>query len=185
MTHRFAVFLSFMFAVILLCASPLAGQSQKMPSVPGGLTGDLTEFVETYAVSGYESELVQKIQSKLKAYHPVIDNLGDVVVTIGSGTPHRLIVAPQDEPGFVVKGFTDEGYLRVQRLPQDGLPPIFNELYSAQPVRVRTVSGKWIDGVVAGLSVHLQPGRANAPKSSDIENMYVDIGATSAAEARK
>jgi putative aminopeptidase FrvX len=31
----------------------------------------------------------------------------------------------------------------------------------------------------------LQPGRANPPKSSDIDNMYVDIGASSAAEARK
>ena len=49
----------------------------------------------------------------------------------------------------------------------------------------RSQSGKWIDGVVAGLSVHLQPGRVNPPKSSDIENIYVDIGASSAAEARK
>jgi putative aminopeptidase len=73
----------------------------------------------------------------------------------------------------------------VQRLPQGGLPPIFNEFYSAQPVKVRTTAGKWIDGVFAGLSVHLQPSRTNAPKSSDIENMYADIGATSAAEVQK
>jgi len=52
-------------------------------------------------------------------------------------------------------------------------------------VKVGTVDGKWIDGVVAGLSIHLQSGPANPPKSSDIENMYVDIGASSAAEVHK
>src|ERR1700690_1787180 len=35
-----------------------------------------------------------------------------------------------------------------------------------------------------GLSVHLQPGRTNPPKATDLENTYVDIGATSAAEER-
>jgi putative aminopeptidase FrvX len=113
-----------------------------------------------------------------------MDNLGDVIVTVGSGAPHRLIVTPIDEPGFVVSGITDDGYLRLQRLPQSGLPPIFNELYSAQPVRVRVAGGKWIDGVVAGLSIHLQNDRTDPPKSNDIHNMYVDVGADSAAEAR-
>ena len=39
--------------------------------------------------------------------------------------------------------------------------------------------------MVAGLSVHLQGARADTPKSADLENMYVDIGATSTAEVRK
>ncbi|HEY6904597.1 MAG TPA: M20/M25/M40 family metallo-hydrolase [Candidatus Acidoferrales bacterium] len=139
----------------------------------------------TPAVPGYENQLAGRIRSQIASFHPVTDNLSDVIVTVGSGAPHRLIVTPIDEPGFVVSGITDDGYLRLQRLPQSGLPPIFNELYSAQPVKVGVADGKWIDGVVAGLSIHLQPGRANPPKSSDIDNMYVDIGASSAAEARK
>jgi putative aminopeptidase len=94
-------------------------------------------------------------------------------------------VTPIDEPGFVVSGITDDDYLRLQRLPQSGLPPIFNELYSAQPVKVGAADGKWIDGVVAGLSIHLQNDRANPPKSGDIDSMYVDIGASSAAEVHK
>jgi putative aminopeptidase FrvX len=145
----------------------------------------LKSFVATPAVSGYENELSEKIREEISAFHPKTDNLGDIIVTIGSGAPNRLIVTPIDEPGFVVSGITDDGYLRVQRLPQSGLPPIFNELYSAQPVKIRNASGKWIDGVVAGLSVHLQGARADAPKSSDLENMYIDIGATSSAEVRK
>ena len=125
------------------------------------------------------------LHSKLAALHPAEDNLGNVTVTIGSGAPHRLIVTPIDEPGYVVSEITADGYLRLQRLPQFVLPPVFNELYSAQPVKVAAANGKWIDGVVAGLSVHLQPGHTNPPKSDDMENMYVDIGASSAAEVRK
>lgn len=145
----------------------------------------LASLASTPAVSGYESALSSSLAASFESLHPVTDNLGDVIVTLGSGSPHRLIVAPLDEPGFVVGGITGGGYLRLQRLPQFGLPPVFNQLYAAQPVKVRTASGKWIDGVVAGLSVHLQPGRSNAPQSSDLENMYVDIGAFSADEVRK
>jgi putative aminopeptidase len=164
-----------------ICAGSVAAQTSSSDS----LVEDLGEFVETPSVSGYESHLAEEVRAKIAPLHPVTDNLGDVMVTMGSGVPNRLLVAAIDEPGFVVSQITEDGYLRLQRLPQSGLPPVFNELYSAQPVRVGTASGKWIDGVVAGLSVHLQSERANPPQSSDIENMYVDIGASSADEARK
>src|SRR5580704_8977811 len=172
-------------SVFLLHSSPAVGQSQIPVRSYGSLPNELEELVATPAVSGYENQLADKVRASLKELHPVTDNLGDVIVTIGSGAPHRLIVTPIDEPGFVVSEITPDGYLRVQRLPQGGLAPIFNEMYSAQPVRIQTTAGKWIDGVVAGLSVHLQPGRTNPPKAADLENTYVDIGATSAAEVHK
>jgi len=173
-----------LIAFLLACRAvcPAAGQTT---TVPNSLADDLRQFVETPSVSGYESELAEKIQAKVAPLHPVTDNLGDVMVSFGEGAPSRLIVTPIDEPGFVVSNITEDGYLRLERLPQSGLLPIFNKLYSAQPVRIGTGSGKWVDGVMAGLSVHLQTGRVNAPESSDIENMYVDIGASSAEEVRK
>ncbi|MGB9067007.1 MAG: M20/M25/M40 family metallo-hydrolase [Candidatus Acidiferrales bacterium] len=185
-TVRFLAILAFVFS--LFCLRPAAAQTTPEPKVPGDLTSDLKDFVETPSVSGYENQLSEKIRVKLAAFHPVTDNLGDVVVTIGGGAPHRLIVAPIDEPGFVVSGITDDGYLRLQRLPQRGnLPLIFNELHSAQPVRIRTAGNQWIDGVVAGESVHLQRNGSlrPTPDARDLENVYVDIGARSAAEARQ
>jgi len=180
----------FVFAFLLLILSmfhsaPMRAQTAKHLAAQGNVSQNLAQFVTTPAISGYESGLVKILQAKLAALHPATDNLGDITVTIGTGAPHRLIATPMDEPGFVVSQITPDGYLRVQRLPQFVLPPIFNSLYSAQPVRVGTASGKWINGVVAGLSVHLQPGHTNPPKSDDVENMYIDIGASSAAEARK
>jgi putative aminopeptidase len=178
---------SFLLFVFLCCvgARSAAAQAATPHSVPDHLTEDLREFVETPSVSGYESELTERVQAKIAPLHPVTDNLGDVIVTIGSGTPRRLIATPLDEPGFVVSEVGDGGSLRVQRLPQAGLPPIFNELYSAQPVRVGAGAGKWIDGVTAGLSIHLQPGRSSPPLPSDLENLYIDIGANSADEVRR
>lgn len=175
-----------LFSIFAFDFSPTAAQSQIPPGAQSAPPVELEQLVATPAVSGYENQLADKIRAGLKRFHPATDNLGDVIVTMGSGAPHRLIVTPIDEPGFLVSEITPDGYLRVQCLPQGGgLPPIYNEMYSAQPVKIGTASGKWIDGVVAGLSVHLQGGRTDAPKTSDIQNIYVDIGATSAEEVRK
>jgi putative aminopeptidase FrvX len=171
--------------LILTGAFCARAQSTKEMAWHEAIRNNLKSLDDVPAIPGYEKQLVDQISSRLAAFHPQVDNLGDVVVTLGSGAPHRLLVTGIDEPGFVVSAITDDGYLRVQRLPQGGLPPMFNELYSAQPVKIGTTAGAWIDGVVAGLSVHLAPGRANPPKSNDLDEMYIDIGAFSADEVRK
>ena len=177
-----AVFLTIMTNTGLVFAQ--AAQKSSVP-VAGVITDELAPLVDTPGISGYEAEVSKIISKRLAALRPVTDNMGNVFVTMGSGSPNRLIVTPIDEPGFVVSEITADGYLRVQRLPQFGLPPVFNELYAAQPVKIGTGEGKWIDGVVAGLSVHLQGAHLNAPKAGDLENFYVDIGAANAAEVRK
>ena len=177
--------LSFLFfAAALVCITPCAFAQSDSAKVSGSAAEDMRDFVETPAIPGYESALAATIRDCLQKFSPKSDNLGDVIVTLGSGGPTRLIVAPMDEPGYVISNITSDGYLQVQRLPQFGVLPLFNELYSAEPVQIQTSSGKWIPGVVAGLSIHLQPGRLNPPDPDYIENMFVDIGATSAADAK-
>jgi putative aminopeptidase FrvX len=139
---------------------------------------------ETPAVSGYEQELANEIRSTIKGFTPHTDNLGNVYVTLGSGAPHRLLVAPIDQPGYLVSEITSDGYLRVQRLPQRPPNAVFDLLHAAQPVWVMTRGAKKVPGVFSGLSVHLQPGRQNAPTMGQPEDMYVDIGAASAEEVR-
>jgi putative aminopeptidase len=139
---------------------------------------------DTPAVSGYEQQLGSEIRSSIKSFTPQTDNLGDVYVTLGSGAPHRLIVAPIDQPGYVVSEITPDGFLRVQRLPQRAPNAVFDLLHAAQPVWVMTRDGKKAAGVFSGLSVHLQSGRQNAPTMTHPDEMYVDIGASSADEVR-
>src|SRR6202142_3485701 len=179
-----------MLSAIVAClvCSPVAAARAQSDS--GGVReelrlANLKSLEETLGISGYEKPLVDQISARLAAFHPDVDNLGDIVVTLGSGSPRRLLVTGIDEPGFVVGAITDDGYLRVQRLPQNGLTPMYNKLYAAQPGKIGIGGGGWIDGGVAGLSVHLAPGRANPPKPSDLDEMYIDIGAASADEVRK
>ncbi len=138
------------------------------------------------AVSGYEQQLSAAIARQLQGQglHPHTDNMDDVWVSVGSGAPHRLIVAAIDEPGYVVGAINAQGYLRVQRLPPGRKPnPVFDTLSFAQPVHVVTAKGL-LNGGFAGLSIHLEPGHLNPPSMSHVGNLYVDIGANSAAQAR-
>ncbi|MGZ4899511.1 MAG: M20/M25/M40 family metallo-hydrolase [Candidatus Angelobacter sp.] len=183
-------------AAFFLAAVPNSSalfQAPPTDTLSAYIVEDLRELVETPAVSGYEQVVGKKIVAQLKGftqqnqphkYKVTTDNLGNVTVTIGSGAPRRLMVAPMDEPGFVVSGITPEGYLTLQRLPQGGNLPLFNELYAAQPVKLETPKGEWISGAIAGVSIHLQPQRQHPPSMADLDNMYVDVGATSAEQAR-
>ncbi|MGA8143429.1 MAG: M20/M25/M40 family metallo-hydrolase [Candidatus Acidiferrales bacterium] len=186
MTRCGAAMLCCLFSfLVFVAARPAHAQLDKAAHEQALRVANLKSLEEVPAISGYEKPLGDQIISRLAAFHPEVDNIGDIVVTLGSGAPRRLLVTGIDEPGFVVSAITDDGYIRVQRLPQGGLTPMFNELYSAQPVKIGTSTGAWIDGVVAGLSVHLAPGRLNPPKSSDLDEMYIDIGASSADDVRK
>ena len=91
----------------------------------------------------------KKIQADLAKWKPKIDTIGNVIVTrSGAARRIRVIVTPMDEPGYIVSNITPDGYLRVQRLPQTAPNPVFDSLYSAEPIYIRTRSGKKVRGVV-------------------------------------
>jgi putative aminopeptidase FrvX len=184
MSHRSLKLLaSALTSLLISFGGLLLAQSPGAKHAPESLDAQLQWLVETPAVSGHEADLAAAIRERVRAYTATTDNLGDVIVTVGSGAPHRLIAAPMDEPGYVVSDITHDGYLRVQRLPQTGILPLFEELYSGQPVRIQAPSGSWLNGVVAGLSVHLR--HPHPPSANDIDEMYIDVGASSADEARR
>jgi putative aminopeptidase FrvX len=145
---------------------------------------DFSRLEQIPAVSGYEQPLIDEIRSQLRGLSPKTDNLGNLWVSFGNGSPNRLLVTSVDEPGYVVSDITSDGFLRVQRLPQAAPNLVFDTLHFAQPIWVMTRSGKKVSGVFAGLSVHLQPARVNPPRMNHPDEMYVDVGATSADEAR-
>ena len=136
---------------------------------------DVSRLEQIPAVSGYEQQLIEEIRSRLRSLSPKTDNLGNLWVSFGSGSPRRLLVTPVDEPGYIISGITTDGFLRVQRLPQAAPNPVFDTLHFAQPIWVMTRSRKKVPGVFAGLSVHLQPARVNPPKMNHPDEMYVDI----------
>ncbi len=163
--------------VLMLALPVAAAQNEEVRH----LKATLTELAEMPAVSGNEEQVSAWLAQRLQPLSPQIDNLGNVVVTLGSGAPHRLLVTAIDEPGYVVSAITDDGFLRVQRLPQRGVHPWFELMHAAQPVQILTREGGRVPGVVAALSTHLQPGR-EAPESlrpDHPDRIYIDVGARS------
>ena len=183
--HTYCRLFAPLFCATALLSAALWAQTDVAPRQTNETSADLKQLAETIAVTGYESRLARVIQDKLAGLHPQWDAIGDITVTFGSGAPHRLIATPLDEPGYVVSRIDDDGYLRVQRLPQFGLPAHYNELQNAQPMEIETRTGKLTPGVVAALSIHLEPGRSAPPDPDDIDNLFIDVGANNADEVRR
>ncbi len=122
----------------------------------------------------------------------VFERLGDdartdatrsVWATFGSGEPHTLLVAGLDEPGYAVSEITAQGYLRLHRLAEPPPSYQFDSYWPGWPVRVARHGRDALPGVMAAPSVHFDSDRGYSGGSRSLENLYVDIGASSAEEA--
>lgn len=133
------------------------------------------------AVSGYEQAMSDTLQSLLPG--SVRDRAGNVVLTLGSGQPRRLIACPMDEPGYVVGRVRPDGYLSLRRVgPSAG--PLADQQLEGQRVTVWGRRGA-LPGVVGVRSIHLTRGRPPlADPPFPLDEAFVDIGAVSAAEAQ-
>lgn len=164
-------------ALVLLCLAPTAGAQS--PSAP---VERLLWLSRVPGVSGHEVDVRKAVASMLPAsLHAETDTIGNLLVRIGSGSPRTLVAAPLDEPGYVVSGITDEGYLRLHR-PTPGLAhALAHEYHVGQPVLIQTAAGAYANGVTATPSTHLRstrlPGTDSAPRSLD--DLFVDVGASS------
>jgi len=84
-----------------------------------------------------------------------------------------------DEPGYVVSGITDGGYLKVQRLSRVALPTLFDQFHEGQPVILVTRHGP-VPGATVMYSTHLWRGNEPPVKKPVLdEDLFVDIGARS------
>lgn len=159
-------------AVILFLAIPATLPSQSLESLT-------LRFAAFTTVSGYE----QAVTDSLLTLFPgaARDRLGDVSITVGSGSPKRLVSCPLDEAGYVVGGITSEGYLTLRREGRIA-SPLFEQQLEGHRVTVFGASGP-IPGVGGVRSVHLTRGRVPNEAPFTVDDAYVDIGAASAADA--
>ena len=154
-----------MFAGCLLCA--------------GGRGSELETLAGFDAAPGDEQRIIRYIADRLGGGE--IDNTGSLTVSFGDGAPHLLLAAGVDEPGFVVSGIDEEGYLRLQALAEPRPRYDFEKLFLGRRVHVTTGAGKTLHGAVAAPSVHFASGGGFSSVSS--RGLFVDIGASNAQEA--
>ena len=152
---------------------------------PGTRASDVShlEVLATLdAVSGREAEARRYIQGRAGG-EQIVDNTGSLTVMFGSGSPHTLIVAGLDEPGYVVSRIDDQGYLRLHRLADPSPHHQFESFFAGQPVRVTIAEGRTLPGVVGARSVHLDDQRPYGSRSARDTGLFVDIGASSRQQA--
>jgi putative aminopeptidase FrvX len=131
------------------------------------------------AVTGYEQAMVDTLLRLLPEAER--DRAGNARLQLGGGSAKRLVVCPLDEPGYVVGGVGEDGYLTLRRVPGQ-VPPLFDQQLEGHRVTILGRRGP-IPGVVAVRSIHLTRGR-NAPSEAPftVDDAYVDVGAASRAE---
>ena len=162
--------------LLFLAASPFV-HAATLPDEVGA-------FLDVVAVAGREEPAARFIAGRLAGLPVTRDALGDVVLAVGSGEPRRLVACALGEPGLIVSGIQEDGYLRV--VPAGGpLGALWTQSFEGQTVVIGGAQG-WRPGGVALPSVHLQQGerRPREPPFS-AEDLYIDVGAESAAEVAR
>ena len=144
-------------AVLLLAAHPVAGQSP-----PGSGQREEAEvsdlafrLASLSAVTGYERALVDTVLRLLPG--SARDRAGNAYLTLGGGSGGRLVVCPLDEPGYVIGGIREDGYLTLRRVP-GRVAPLFDQQLEGHRVTIQGRRGP-VPGVVAVRSIHLTRGR--------------------------
>ena len=137
-------------------------------------------FAGMTAVTGHEQRVVDTLLTLLPG--ATRDRAGNAVLRLGSGQPARLAACPLDEPGYVVGGIRDDGWLTLHRVP-GRVPPMVDQQLEGQRVTVWGRRGA-VPAVVAVRSTHLTRGRTAAEAPFTADAAYVDLGAGTAAEAR-
>lgn len=167
--------------ILLLLALLLAAMPS--PSLAADLSDEIEAFLRVPAVSGREETARDFVRQRLAGLPVETDKAGNLVLTVGSGTPRKLVACPLGEPGFVVTGIQPDGYLRL--FPASGAPvgALWEQAHEGNVVMIEGSRGL-VPGAVTLHSVHLLQG-PDGPgdgKPFQIADAYVDVGAESAAE---
>jgi putative aminopeptidase FrvX len=144
---------------------------------------DEVELLETLVlavgVSGREEQVRAAILERLPRWAreaAVVDAMGNLVVTVGSGGPHVAYVAHMDEIGYMVTNIRDDGLIQVAK--HGGF---FDSQFEGQHVQVHTAGGP-VAGVVAIRSTHLWRGLEAPRDGFDHADVLVDVGTRDRAE---
>ncbi|GAB4108556.1 MAG: M42 family metallopeptidase [Roseiflexaceae bacterium] len=139
----------------------------------------LKELTDAPGVSGFEEPARRVMRRYLEPLGEVLtDNLGGIIGRkVGqAGGPKIALAGHLDEIGFLVTRITDQGFLKFQTLGG-----WWEQVMLAQRVAVHTRHGT-LPGVIGSKPPHVLSAEDRA-KVTEKRHMFIDIGATSRAEA--
>jgi len=127
--------------------------------------------------SGHEELMVDFIMKEIKSLRlsPKVDNLGNVIVTIGklNAKPSIMILAHMDEVGFVIRKIEDNGFIKFEKI--GGIP---EKVLAGSFLTIISNNDDLVEGVVGVKSHHLTPV-SERYDVLPIDKCYMDIGSRS------
>jgi putative aminopeptidase FrvX len=175
---------SLMAASTLTIAGRLGAQDT---SSIGPYARAVATWISLEALPGSERLATDRIQSAVPGF--TLDRMGNLIKHVGDGSPHRVVACAIDESGYVVSQITDDGYLRVHMAGNGAHPALWDQYHEGQRVevialdRTNLLRTRRIPGVFAVQSNHLWRKRVADTSPVSIEDLWIDIGARSRAEA--
>ena len=141
----------------------------------------LKELTEALGVPGNEGEVRAIIRRYVEPFAAIEhDNLGSIIArkTGRSAEPRIMLAGHMDEIGFMVSGITKDGFIKF--IPLGGW---WEHVLLAQRVMIRSRKGDF-PGVIGSKPPHILP-QEERRKLVKKEDMFIDVGASSADEARE
>jgi len=139
----------------------------------------IASWVAVDAATGYERRIAPALAAALGGW--TADAYGNVVTTVGTGSPHRIVACALDRPSYAVSQIRDDGYLRLHRIGSGSRHPLWDQQFEAQQVRVLTIAGP-VAGVIARTNGHFAQQHANETAVATADDLWLDVGAESRAE---
>ncbi len=163
-----------LIALLALLAVPSTAPAQAPP-----LGAVLPQWIGLIAAPGYEQAATKAIMRTSPTWQA--GPLGTLVSRSGSGSPRRVIACSLDLPAFAVSEIRSDGYLRVHDAEPGRQHALWDQFHEGQRVLVQTRTGVRA-GVFAVSSTHLWRRRAQEQRPVTTDDLWLDVGATSARE---
>lgn len=139
----------------------------------------IEELSNAFGPSGFEDDVVEVIKKHSTGFDVEVDPMNNVYSSLKGNSGDRPVVmldSHSDEVGFMVQAITAKGLLSF--LPLGGW--VVTDI-PAHPVVIRNRKGQLIKGITTSRPPHFI-NEAQRDKKLVLDDIYVDIGATSRAE---
>lgn len=171
-TSSLALVIAFAGGLATTTPAPLTAQAMDGP------LDAMASWVAADTATGYEHRTSPALAAALGW---TADQWGNVVTTVGTGSPHHIVACALDRPGYAITQIRDDGYLRLHRIGRGSRHPLWDQQFEAQHVRIMTATGP-VAGVVARSNGHFAQQHARETAIVTADDLWLDAGAESAAE---
>jgi len=162
------------------CSILLFSMHVSTPTLAQSSPGDaLASWVALDAPTGHEHWATDALQANYSGWQK--DRYGNLVKSVGQGSPHRVVACGLDSYAYSVSQITVDGYLRVHRIGTGSNHPLWDQAHEGQHLRILTESGPQLV-VSAVANGHFAAQHQDETAIITQNDLWLDAGVDSAAE---